>query len=816
MAVKIAGGITRKEKESFMQVFNTVYQLAAQDRLMQIVGALGQTGLFDEQVSQISQIQSRPAFEKFISNLPSNADIEKTIKQKIVEEYNGIESAVAKVEEQRKQALENPSIDYVEFGAALVQELGKKFRARLPMPDARPREKFDAYKARLEDTVADLLQPRLMPSKNGSVRLGDSLKIVKMAGVNLDDGAIEEAYYYGGGISDIPLNSVGELVEIASDDRYIVRFNAGEEKDWQIHPDEIKQTGANKYAQLLEEFGNAKQVAAAIVKEIGLEHARGNINKVFDGKLLEAASLLSRKFNLSASQIKAIQQGKDFEYKVPDIRETPENLPLDRISVLAFRALTHKADAQIERPENAISDEASFMQYVLDAAKLIRKDDAALSLVKEQMNTLAILLEKEYSVVKRRYIQQQNAKAQTLGNVLGDAIESWLDRSREDGVLGVKFSFDRALLYNDTDIYTAEPFSPPSEELHRVLKLETGNGCQYAKCTYCTEYGKAHFFIRSPEEFEEHIRQVKGKMGKDISNVERIFLAGGNIFALPTEKLIKYVDAARKAFDRHIHNQYDDRMRIRRIAAFTRTEGLLNKSVKEMDELVKHGLNMVFWGIESGADSVLRYVNKGDTHEKMVMAGQKMPNTQMQVSVMVMTGLGGLKHYADHVAETARLLNEIKPRFITFMTINAQPHSEYARIIAEEQARGENMPLTPEMVVEQMYDMISLLDDRYFINTGRHCLIASYRLPVERIAENPLEFRGQLEYQDKWRILQKLRDYFAQNNVQPSPLIPIFDFNKDSQLRELAKKNPEKIIVPEVRRDLAEELLEELVETEER
>ena len=119
------------------------------------------------------------------------------------------------------------------------------------------------------------------------------------------------------------------------------------------------------------------------------------------------------------------------------------------------------------------------------------------------------------------------------------------------------------------------------------------------------------------------------------------------------------------------------------------------------------------------------------------------------------------------------------------MSINAAPFSPYADIMAEEQARGENMPLSPEMIVEQMYDIVGLLDERLYINQKR-CLVAAYRLPVERIAENPIQFRGRLEYSEKRNIQRTLSNYFYRR--QPSPLIPDTSFNQDSPLRRKAEQ----------------------------
>jgi hypothetical protein len=48
----------------------------------------------------------------------------------------------------------------------------------------------------------------------------------------------------------------------------------------------------------------------------------------------------------------------------------------------------------------------------------------------------------------------------------------------------------------------------------------------------------------------------------------------------------------------------------------------MNKSINKLDVLIGKKLALVFWGIESGAELVLRYVNKGITSEQMLVAAQ--------------------------------------------------------------------------------------------------------------------------------------------------------------------------------------------------
>lgn len=334
---------------------------------------------------------------------------------------------------------------------------------------------------------------------------------------------------------------------------------------------------------------------------------------------------------------------------------------------------------------------------------------------------------------------------------------------RDGSDMGSKHGLSRWFLYHDKTFYTSMPFSPPSEELPRVLKLEVGNGCNYGKCTYCTQYGGRDFFVRSPEDFRAHTAAVAEKLGTDLSNIKRVFLAGGNIFSLPADKLLDYISIAKEELGK-TNSAGSYVWHLRRLAAFGRTESILTKKVRELNQLGRERLRYLFWGLETGSDAVLDYVHKRTSHGRMIEAGKRISKSYMKASVMIMPGLGGLKHYKSHVLDTAKLLNTIKPRFITFLTINPATQSLYAQNMAKEIAAGKNRPLTDAEIVEQMYDIMSR------INTHQDCLVASYRLPVEHVASNPVGFRGRLEFGEQSAIKYGLRNYFRRHT--PSKELP--------------------------------------------
>ncbi|MFH1500894.1 MAG: hypothetical protein ABIE22_03015, partial [archaeon] len=148
-----------------------------------------------------------------------------------------------------------------------------------------------------------------------------------------------------------------------------------------------------------------------------------------------------------------------------------------------------------------------------------------------------------------------------------------------------------------------------------------------------------------------------------------------------------------------------------------------------------YGVNLIFWGLESGSTKVLDYVRKGYTQEDIIRAAEIINSSPVEASVMVMPGLGGARYYEEHLRETAKVLGIIKPKFITFMGLNAHPDSLYARIMAEEQRLGINRNLKDDEKAMQMIQMIEEMP-------GFETTIGCFSNEIDKVGHNPLEFRG--------------------------------------------------------------------------
>lgn len=202
--------------------------------------------------------------------------------------------------------------------------------------------------------------------------------------------------------------------------------------------------------------------------------------------------------------------------------------------------------------------------------------------------------------------------------------------------------------------YIEPVFRPPSEAQSLILPVT--NGCSWNKCTFCEMYTAPQKKFRARDEAEvlEEIRKCGERM-----IVQRVFLADGDAMILPTHRLLKILEAIRE----HLPD-------VERVTSYCLPRNLKRKSADEMKELRDAGLQMLYVGAESGDNEVLRRVNKGETYESTRDALLKAGEAGIQRSVMILNGLGGKSLSEQHARNSARLMNETQPEFLSTLVVS--------------------------------------------------------------------------------------------------------------------------------------------------
>lgn len=204
--------------------------------------------------------------------------------------------------------------------------------------------------------------------------------------------------------------------------------------------------------------------------------------------------------------------------------------------------------------------------------------------------------------------------------------------------------------------YHGTVIRPPSEADSYLLQITYG--CSHNRCTFCGTYPDKPFQVRSSDEVLEDIAVASRRL----NDVRRVFLCDGNAMVLDMARLSDVLDALNAAFPL-----------LRRISIYANARDLLAKSQDELTTLRQKGLELIYLGLESGCDEVLRRVDKGSTAAEMVAGVTRAKSAGMRVSVIALLGLGGAELSDQHADGTAQVVNAMDPHYLSMLTLMLVP-----------------------------------------------------------------------------------------------------------------------------------------------
>ena len=251
------------------------------------------------------------------------------------------------------------------------------------------------------------------------------------------------------------------------------------------------------------------------------------------------------------------------------------------------------------------------------------------------------------------------------------------------------------------DSYDTPVFRPPSEANSFILRVT--RGCAHNKCNYCNMYRDVQFMTCTDEEIS---RQIALAANYGRNNVKRVFLADGDALVLSTEKLLKILRALFETFPK-----------LQRVSSYAAPQDILRKSAEELQKLQEAGLKLLYYGMESGDDVVLKAVKKGVSGPEAIEAGKRVVEAGIKLSLMVIIGLAGAEGSDRHARETARAINEIKPNMLSALTLMLYRGSE----LLDQYEKGEFAPLSPQGIMLELHKIISLVE----LPPEGHCLFRS-------------------------------------------------------------------------------------------
>ncbi len=294
---------------------------------------------------------------------------------------------------------------------------------------------------------------------------------------------------------------------------------------------------------------------------------------------------------------------------------------------------------------------------------------------------------------------------------------------------------------------------PPSEAGSYFLPLTAG--CSNNTCGFCNFY-HLQLQVRDLEEVKKEIDALALflKNGVQVPGLPYVVYAianewdGRRVFLQDGDALVYPYPQMKEALE-YLNRRFPE---LERISTYATTQDILRRSVEELKTLKDFKLSLVYLGVESGDDTILKYIEKGVDTRQIVEAGKKLKAAGITASVTVILGLGGPERSREHALATAGILSELDPEYAGALTLSLIPGTP----IFEAQRKGAFKLITP---MQSLAELKAIIENSSFTN----CFFSSMH------ASNYLSVRGKLP-QDKARMLAQI-DYVL-SSQDPSLLRP--------------------------------------------
>lgn len=214
--------------------------------------------------------------------------------------------------------------------------------------------------------------------------------------------------------------------------------------------------------------------------------------------------------------------------------------------------------------------------------------------------------------------------------------------------------------------YTGRVFRPPSEAYSLIVQATIG--CSHNRCAFCQMYKEKQFRIRPLDEVLDDLADAR----RTYPQIGRVFLADGDALILPQAHLLEIL--------RFIREKIPE---CRRVGIYASPRSIKSKTLPELAALAEAGLQIAYLGLESGNEAVLARMNKGETVQEIIAAGQKVRQAGIALSLTAINGLGGAEHWQEHAADTARAASAIRPDYLALLTLRVYTGTPLAGWVEE-------------------------------------------------------------------------------------------------------------------------------------
>lgn len=265
-------------------------------------------------------------------------------------------------------------------------------------------------------------------------------------------------------------------------------------------------------------------------------------------------------------------------------------------------------------------------------------------------------------------------------------------------------------------------YRPPAEADNIIIQASLG--CSHNRCSFCSMYKSKRYTIRPLNEVQREIEAL----AHTYPNANKVFIADGDALALPRDHLAELLRLLKIYFPR-----------LSRVSLYATAQNFLEKSVDELKELRAGGLNLAYFGIETGNNELLSKIDKGVNAAQMIEALHRAHEANIKISATVILGIGGIEHTREHIRDTAELINAAPITYLSILQLGLE------EVVKERFLRAfDSFTLLNDLqILHEQHDLLSL------INPPQKIIFRSNH------ASNALHLAGTLP-KDRDRLLEEI------------------------------------------------------------
>jgi len=222
---------------------------------------------------------------------------------------------------------------------------------------------------------------------------------------------------------------------------------------------------------------------------------------------------------------------------------------------------------------------------------------------------------------------------------------------------------------------------PPSEAGNFLLQVTYG--CSHNHCAFCATYSFTKFGRRPFDEIASEIEAT----ARYNPNLRRVFLCDGDAMVLETEELVPILDLLNDNFPR-----------LERVGIYANAQNMLAKTSAELELLSSKKLTLGYLGLESGNDEILASMRKGANGDEMVEAVRRAQAAGIDMSVIVLLGLGSYALSREHATDSASVASRMNPRYLSALTLMLLPKTA----LYQRHKRGEFEVMDSRSILQEL------------------------------------------------------------------------------------------------------------------